>query len=133
MRAVLDASALLAWLNDEPGADRVRLALEEGVLVSTVNWAEVLGRIAEMGGDPADVFRTVMGALGPDVLRLVPFDETSALETARLRAQTRGAQLSLGDRVCLALARSSGLPAYTSDHAWRPLAKPLGIAVVLIR
>ena len=86
---VLDTSALLALVYDEPGADRVEPALRHGALTSTVNWAETLSRMAELG-EPVEtsvprITRTIalMGTL-----RVLPYDETHALETARLRVRT---------------------------------------------
>lgn len=133
MRVVVDASALLAFLNDESGSERARAALHRGALISAVNWAEVLARSAELGADPALVAAAISQASGPGLLQVVPFDEAQALHTAKLRLRTKSAGLSLGDRACLALAREAGLPAYTSDRRWRPIAKALGVNLVLIR
>jgi PIN domain nuclease of toxin-antitoxin system len=49
---VLDASALLAFLRDEPGAEVVERALEAGAAIRAANWAEVLSKAAEVGEDP---------------------------------------------------------------------------------
>jgi PIN domain nuclease of toxin-antitoxin system len=82
--------------------------------------------------DPEEAARnlTDAGILGQG-LTLRSFDDAQALEVARLRLHTRDAGLSLGDRACLALAASPGLPALTVGCAW--LGPGPGIEVRLIR
>jgi len=120
--AVLDASALLALLKGEPGAERVAEALEQGAYLSAVNLAEVLSRLADWGEDPAEAQARMaqVGLLGAAV-EVLPFTGEDALEVARLRALTRAYGLSFGDRACLALARRLGLPALTAERAWAEL------------
>ena len=122
MTAVLDASALLALLKGEPGAERVAEALEQGAYLSAVNLAEVLSRLADWGEDPAEAQARMaqVGLLGAAV-EVLPFTGEDALEVARLRALTRAYGLSFGDRACLALARRLGLPALTAERAWAEL------------
>ena len=117
--AVLDASALLAYLRDEPGAEAVSEAIAGGAAISTVNLAEVLGRVADRGSDPAALVQrmTERGLLG-GAIAVEPFTTADAVETARLRPLSREAGLSLGDRACLALARRLEVPALTADLAW---------------
>jgi len=117
--AVLDASALLALLKGEPGAERVAEALEQGAYLSAVNLAEVLSKLADWGEDPAEAQARMaqVGLLGAAV-EVLPFTGEDALEVARLRALTRAYGLSFGDRACLALARRLGLPALTAERAW---------------
>lgn len=119
MTAVLDASALLALLKGEPGAERVAEALEQGAYLSAVNLAEVLSKLADWGEDPAEAQARMaqVGLLGAAV-EVLPFTGEDALEVARLRALTRAYGLSFGDRACLALARRLGLPALTAERAW---------------
>jgi ribonuclease VapC len=132
MKAVLDASALLAFLRGEPGAERVAEALGEGACLSAVNLAEVLSKLADWGEDPAEAQARMerAGLLGAAV-EIFLFSEEDALEVARLRALTRVHGLSFGDRACLALARRLGLPALTADRTWDELG--LDIPVVVIR
>ncbi len=116
---VLDASALLAYLNEESGADAVEEALGSGARVGVVNWAEVLSKVAEKGADPAaleDALRS-RGVLG-QALTVEPLTREDALTIATLRPLTREAGLSLADRACLALAIRLELSALTADHAW---------------
>lgn len=126
MNVVLNASAVLAWLHDEPGADRVDGVLR-GALMSTVNWAEVLQR-ADAREVPLDGLRADIEALG---VELVPFDADMAESAGRFHATTRSVGLSLGDRACLSLAQTTSLPVYTADRIWGTL--DLGLTVELIR
>ena len=117
-RFVLDASALLAYLNGEPGAERVRQCIEQGqVIMSSVNLAEVLSKCADQGMSSAD--QVALCAALP--VEISPFDAELALTSAALRSSTRAQGLSLGDRCCLALAQSHSATALTADHAWSRL------------
>ena len=124
--AVLDASALLALLNAEPGAERVA-ACVPGAVVSAVNLAEVVGKLVETGM-PVEDIRLALAGLG---LQIADLDEGLAYDVGFLRPATRARGLSLGDRACLAQARKSGLPALTADRGW--LALHLGVEVEGIR
>lgn len=123
---VLDATAVLALLNDERGADRVASLLQTAV-ISTVNLAEVVSKLAE-AGMPEPIIRTVINELG---LKTVPFDETLAFLAGLLRPATNEYGLSLGDRACLALGQHLRKPVLTADRMWRSL--KLDVAVRLIR
>ena len=100
---VLDASALLCLLFDEPGAARVEEVLH-GARVSAANYAEVIGKLVDRG-QPADEAIADLSELDLDVVAL---DRSQAEITGRLRSTTRQVGLSLGDRACLALARCRG-------------------------
>ena len=116
---VLDASALLAYLRDEPGADVVADEIAQGAGIGTVNLAEVLSRAADHGANPAELLEemTARGVLDGAVA-VEPLTIEDAVEIARLRPLTRAAGLSLGDRACLALAHRLQAPALTADSAW---------------
>lgn len=120
---VLDASALLAYFGNEPGAELVADQIAAGATISTVNLAEGLSTLAARGEDPADVASelTARGLLD-GAITVEPFTIADAIEAARLRPLTRQAGLSLADRACLALARRLGVPVLTSDQAWASLA-----------
>ena len=124
--AVLDASAVLALLQEEPGGETVQSALPDSV-ISTVNLSEVIGKLVEKGIDDETAIRMT------EAQPFRPMDHTLALAriTGTLRAQTRHAGLSLGDRACLALAIALRLPVVTADRAWQAL--PLDIEVRPIR
>jgi ribonuclease VapC len=130
--AILDASALLAYLQGEPGAAVVANALAQGSLMSSVNWAETLSKLAERGQDPDTVTNllTNQGLLN-NALVIAPFDADLAQATAKLRPLTRSSGLSLGDRACLALGIQTQLPVLTSDQVWSRLT--IGVVVQLIR
>jgi ribonuclease VapC len=130
--SILDASALLAYLQGEPGAAVVATALTQGSLISSVNWAETLSKLAERGQDPDTVtdLLTQQGLLN-NALMIAPFDADLAQATAKLRPLTRSSGLSLGDRACLALGIQTQLPVLTSDQAWGNLT--IGVVVQLIR
>jgi len=114
--AVLDSSAVLALLFNEPGADAVESSLP-GALLSTVNLAEVITKLSEKGL-PADAARAAIEVLCVDI---VDFDFDQACLTGEIRAITRAVGLSLGDRACLALSRLRNAPALTTDRAWAKL------------
>lgn len=115
---VLDASALLALLNEEPGADEVAEAVAGGrCRMSAVNWSEVLARIPRMKDAERDRLDPLLGSL-PQLVAVVAFDEADAERAAALRPLTERQGLSLGDRACLALAVRSGLRVLTADRAW---------------
>ena len=127
-RAVIDASALLALLLGEPGADRVKVVLDGG-LVSLVNMAEVVTHYAKLGAARADI----EALLRPLPIRLVPIDAALSVDAGMLRSLTIESGLSLGDRYCLALARREGLPALTAERRWPLIAGPAGVVVEVIR
>lgn len=113
---VLDSSAVLAYLQNEPGAQAVAEVLPESI-ISAVNMAEVVARLQD-GGMPDHWISEVAEAFKDQTL---PFGLATALICGRLRATTRDRGLSLGDRACLALALEMGLPVVTADRAWEGL------------
>ena len=123
---VIDASAMLALIKNEPGAECVRTRIERS-LASTVNLAEV-GAVLSDWGLSNDEIRAVSVKLGVDT---APFDLQQAQLSADLRRATRSRGLSLGDRACLALATSTGLPALTADKTW--LKVGIDVEIDLIR
>lgn len=125
---VLDASALLALLKDEPGAARVAEGLAEARMTA-VNYAEVVSHFIRAGMPPAQVD----AMLRPLPVTIVAADVDLATRAGRLRGPTADAGLSLGDRFCLALAVRDGLPAWTADRQWRTVAEAVGATIVVIR
>ena len=124
----LDASALLALLQNERGAAVVEDAIADGATISTVNLAEALSTMARKGADPATALATMTerGVIG-GAITVEPFTLADAVEAARLRPLTAKAGLSLGDRSCLALARRLGTPALTADQPWRGIDLPVAV------
>lgn len=125
-RYVLDASALLCLFFREPRAERVEAALGKAC-ISAANFAEVVAKLVDLGVDGQAIV-TDIAELDLDV---VPFDRAQADIAGLLRAATRAAGLSLGDRCCLALARQVGATAMTTDRTWEGLGG--GIAVEVVR
>jgi PIN domain nuclease of toxin-antitoxin system len=126
-KTVLDASALLAWMEDELGADVVLEVLGSGsAVMSAVNWAEVLAKLVDRGVAEDDQ-RRIRGSLD---LEIRPFDEESAYASAFLRPATRRLGLSSGDRACLSLALLEGVPALTADRAWAKIDVDVEVKVI---
>lgn len=121
--AVLDASALIAVLDGEAGADAVAGSLGASV-ISAVNLVEVLQR------EPAIRLTKPLDVEGLGI-QVVPFTAAQARSAAAMRHSTRGAGLSLADRACLALARELDVTAVTADRAWAKV--DVGVEVTLIR
>ncbi len=126
MSLVLDASAILAFLHDEPGSEQVTAVLD-GALVSAVNWAEVLQKALQQG---ADVHGMAAEFCKVGVI-FEPFSTAQAEIAARLWEKTRHLGLSLADRACLALALDRKLPVITADRVWGHL--DLAVDVQILR
>ena len=107
---VLDASALLAWLGDEPGADAV--AAVAGPVCSAANWSEIVQKGLSRG-IPVDDLAAAAAVLG-----LVVLDVSRADAERAAGLWVALPSLSLADRLCLALAERLGAPALTADQAW---------------
>jgi len=122
---VLDASALLALLNQEVGSEVVGAVISQTV-IGTVNLSEVIAKLADKGL-PRDVITSALEGLG---LEVVEFDQEQALTAGLLRSKTKVAGLSLGDRACLALAFQLGLPALTTDRIWDTLNLDIEVRVI---
>lgn len=127
---VLDASAMLAFLRNEPGRERVARALAGAAAVSALNWAEVMARLIDLGADPSEIVARALPPTGSGTVEVVPFGDVEARESAKLRARTRSLGLSLADRAALALALTRGLPVLTADRAWKSLRLPVKIEVI---
>lgn len=125
-KVVIDASALLAYVNGEPGADRVEAVLGEA-MISAVNLAEAATKLALKRGTPDRILAEFTEA----ELTVIDFDRPLAEATGALAVLTRAQGLSLGDRACLALAKREGAIALTADQAWSKV--KAGIDIQLIR
>ena len=125
MTVVLDASALLAYLKDEPGVDVVEAMLAESKM-SSVNWAEVIQKSIATGVVVEGMLDDLQ-ALG---LVVEPFTPEDGSVTGQLWQQTRQYGLSLGDRACLSLGLRLNVPVLTSDRVWNNLALSLEVRVI---
>jgi len=113
LKAVLDASALLAFLQSEPGSADVEAVLPDAC-ISAVNWSEVVQKALAANVDISGM-RGDVQALG---LTIEPFTESQAEYAAQLWLDTKKHGLSLADRACLSLGYSLSLPILTMDKAW---------------
>ena len=112
--AVLDASAVLALVRDEPGGDKVAEHVGRAA-ISAVNLQEVVKELLSSGLDE-HVIRELLGELR---LEVRPHDADAAYAAAALHEQTREFGRGLGDRSCMALALALNVPAITADREWR--------------
>lgn len=110
---VVDASALLAFLQGEPGSEEVERALESGTVCGAANWSEV-AQLVQTRGQPWDLARALL--LSFDLV-IEPVTAWDAEQAAVL--WVRGSGLSLGDRLCLALGMRLDLEILTADRAWQ--------------
>lgn len=125
MAFVLDASSLLAFLHDEPGANQVKSVLP-GARVGAVNWAEVMQKSLQRQANVEGMRQEFEGA----GLIFVPFTSIQGEIAAQLWEKTRSAGLSLADRACLALAIDCNLSLLTADRAWSKLDLDLDIQII---
>ncbi len=121
----LDASALLALLLGEAGAEVVLAALPSAV-VSAVNHSETLSRLVRGGADCREA-RAQLDKLG---FQVMPFTLAQSAIAAELYVPCRSFGLSFADRACLALALERDLPVLTADRAWIALGLDLGIRLI---
>ena len=117
MVVVLDASALLALVFKEPGADVVVEALKAGTQMSAVNAAEVASCLHREGRTASNI--SILFEELP--ISILPFDLNSAMVCGRYRPDTDHLGLGLGDRACLATACLQAGTALTADRAWAQL------------
>jgi ribonuclease VapC len=115
-RVVLDASAVIAAIGNEPGAQLVDAAAATAA-ISTVNLTEVQAKLIERGFGKDEAWNAALSFCN----EVVAFDRHQARIAGDLRTSTRSLGLSLGDRACLALAITLGAPVYTTDRAWQTL------------
>jgi PIN domain nuclease of toxin-antitoxin system len=128
-RCVLDASAILAVLLQEPGHERVTAALLSEAVASTVNIAEVQTKLVRRGGAPDEAWSDAVSV----IRELFAFDEEQARRAGSLvtQTQTQALGLSLGDRACLALGVTLRSPIYSADKSWKKV--NVGVPIHIIR
>jgi len=126
-KIVLDASAMLAVLNHEPGSEKLTPEMLSSAASSAVNLAEVYTKLVSRGGDPDEAWEDTLSAVDEPV----PFTVEQARIAGNLVTQTRMLGLSLGDRACLALGIALHAPVYTTDKSWKHL--KIGVRIHVIR
>ena len=128
MPIVIDSSAVLALLLDEPGAEIVEAALADA-MISTVNMAECVEIVERRGLDWTEIEDVITIA----TLAIEPLALGTAIAAGKMAKLTRSAGLSLGDRCCLALAIEHQAETLTADRDWAQFAEPLGLKIRVIR
>jgi PIN domain nuclease of toxin-antitoxin system len=124
---VLDASAILALIQHERGAEKLTVEILKDAVISTVNLAEVQSKLVKKGYIPEEAWEDAISL----VTAAVPFTSEQAKIAGSLIAKTEKYGLSLGDRSCLALAIALKAPVYTTEQVWRNL--KMGVPIHVIR
>lgn len=125
MTVVLDASALLSFLQGEPGSNQVEAALPEAIICS-VNWSEVVQKSIAASVD-INGMREDLEALG---LKILPFSAEEAELAGQLWQKTKQAGLSLGDRACLSVGLRMNASVLTADKIWITLNFPVDVRCI---
>ena len=124
---VLDASAMLAYIQEERGAENLTKEILDHAVASTVNLAEVQSKLVKKGRNPDEAWE--------EILSLVNAEEPFTIDHARIAGDlittTEKYGLSLGDRACLALAIALSAPVYTTEQLWNNL--KVGVPIRVIR
>lgn len=124
-KIVLDASAILALIQEEPGAEVIRPLLKQSMM-STVNVAETLTSLQKVDIDPEEGLEYMSLLVG----EIVDFDIDQAMEAAILFPKVKHKGLSLGDRACLALGKKHQATIYTADKIWKDVKSELDIQLI---
>jgi ribonuclease VapC len=124
---VFDASAILAILQHERGAERLTVEMRMNAVISAVNLAEVQSKLVKKGHDPEEAWVDALSTTA----EVEPFTGEHARIAGDLISKTEPYGLSLGDRSCLALAIALGAPVYTTEQVWRNL--KVGVPIHVIR
>jgi PIN domain nuclease of toxin-antitoxin system len=124
-KVVIDASAILALLNQEKGSEEIAKYIDQAV-ISTVNLSEVIAKLAE-AGIPENTIKEILSYLN---LEVISFNEDQAFKAGILRPLTKSIGLSFGDRACLALGITLNLPVITTDRLWSSLNLEIEVQVL---
>lgn len=123
-RYVLDASALIALINEEPGSDHVKKFLS-GSIMSAVNISEVVAVLTKLD-IPQDSIQTVIRNL---VHAIIPFDEEQAFISGYLYTDIHSKGLSFGDKACLSLGKKNDMTVLTSNPKWSEVGGGVSVEV----
>jgi PIN domain nuclease of toxin-antitoxin system len=124
---VLDASAMLAYIQEERGAENLSKEILDHAVASTVNLAEAQSKLVKKGRDPEEAWEEILSL----VIAEEPFTSEQAKIAGDLITMTEKYGLSLGDRSCLALAIALNAPVYTTEQLWKNL--KVGVPIHVIR
>ena len=113
---LLDTSALIALLKKESGYEVIENVIASST-ISSVNLSELVAVLTRSGVSEQDIDE-IISDLVPEI---VPFCEAISIKTGKLAKLTQNYGLSLGDRACIALGTTLGLPIYTADKVWAEL------------
>ena len=108
---MVDASAVLAWLQEEPGSDAAEPYLMDGI-IGAANWSEVLQKSRQHGA-PIGLVARLLSSFGLAVADVTAEDAERAADLWQ-----RSSVLSLADRLCLALGQRLAAPVVTADATW---------------
>ncbi len=125
-KVVVDASAVLALLNQEDGSEEISQLIGNAV-ISSVNLSEVVAKLTDKRMTKTDI-EQILSNLN---LEIIPFSNQQAFRAGMLRPLTKSFGLSLGDRACLALGIALNLPVITTDGVWANL--NLGVEIRVVR
>ena len=117
---VLDASALLAFFNQEKGWEEVEQVVsrnDTNVYMSAVNYAEVLSKGIVRGNNPDKM----INAIRTFDIQIIEFNSSLAEQVGVLKPQVASWGLSLGDCACLTLAQHLKATILTADTVWKNL------------
>lgn len=133
----MDASAILAHLFGEQGGEEALDWMDRGAAISTANAQEVVAQLVARdvrnGADPDKAFADAVEDFEALVLDVENLTIEDAFQAAGWAPYQRSANLSAGDRWCLALGKRLDLPVVHAEQAWQPLAEELGLELVLVR
>jgi ribonuclease VapC len=122
---VLDASALLAFLRCEPGADIVDAALNDAV-ISAVNYSEILKKTIERGGSVEATAEFIRGL----TVAIIPFDDAHAAAAAELYPQAKPHGMSFADRACLSLGVLRRSSVFTAERKMKLVTLPIKVKLI---
>ena len=133
----MDTSAVLAFLFQERGQEVASEWLDRGATISTAYVLEVIAilvaRAVKDGADPQDAYVKALRNVDGMVLDIAELTVEDALQAGAWVTFQKSANLSAGDRCCLALGKRLALPVVHAEQAWQPLGSDLGLELVLVR
>lgn len=119
---ILDSYALIAYFEDEPGAEMVERILEQAekdratLSMSIINWGEVYySMYRSKGEEKAEEALLIMEQLP---IKVIEIDKNIAYQAARLKANH---SIAFGDCFAAVLAMNMDYPLLTGDKEFKKL------------